>query len=81
MSYEGDTCTVCKKEIVKGQQGYHNFLYHTTMASDMTLRQHYAGLAMQALIYHRIEEGLDSNQIANLSFIHADAMIRHGANQ
>lgn len=44
----------------------------------ITLRQYYAGLAMQALISAGVYVGCDEDDIAKKAFCYADAMIEAG---
>ena len=51
--------------------------YQSGIAGGITLRQHYAGLAMQALISSNPRTVI-TKQIAVTAFLHADAMIEAG---
>jgi hypothetical protein len=45
-------------------------------AKDMTLRDHYAGLAMQGLISHIIKDKSFNGDAAELAYHIADAMLK-----
>lgn len=46
-------------------------------ARDMTLRDHYAGLAMQAMIAHPDSDDYsDAREYANGAYVMADAMLK-----
>ena len=46
------------------------------MVSDMTMRDHFAGLAMQACINKGYQAAADSEFIAEMAYEAADAMIQ-----